>query len=139
MNGYLLDTNVVSELSKDSPHPDVVNFLLSLDDMWLSAIVVYELELGIQLLPEGRRRDRLREWLSQIMDDFRGRILPIRRLESETAASFQAHVHRDGRRMELADALIAGTTKVRGLLLATRNVRDFHGLDIDIVNPWEAP
>lgn len=138
MTDYLLDTNVVSELSKQSPHPTIVNFLRSPNDMWLSAIVVNELELGVQLLPEGRRRDSLRYWLSQIMEDFRGRILPIRRQEAEAAASFQALVHRDGGKLELADALIAGTAKVRGLSLATRNTRDFSGLDIDIVNPWEA-
>ncbi|MXY21236.1 MAG: type II toxin-antitoxin system VapC family toxin [Dehalococcoidia bacterium] len=139
MNSYLLDTNVVSELSKQRPHPDVMNFLLSPNNMWLSSIVVYELELGIQLLPEGQRQDRLRIWLTRIVEDFRGRILPIRRPEAEAAASFQAHVQRGGRRMELADALIAGTAEVRGLTLATRNIRDFRGLDIDIVNPWEVP
>ena len=137
MNSYLLDTNVVSELSKQRPHPDVMNFLLSPNNMWLSSIVVYELELGIQLLPEGQRQDRLRIWLTRIVEDFRGRILPIRRPEAEAAASFQAHVQRGGRRMELADALIAGTAEVRGLTPATRNIRDFRGLDIDIVNPWE--
>ncbi len=137
MNSYLLDTNVISELSKQSPNPGVVNFLLSSDVMWLSAIVVYELELGVQILPEGQRRDRLKDWLSRIVDSFRGCILPIRRQEAEIAASFQARVHRDGGRLELADALIAGTAEARSLSLATLNVRDFRGLDIDTVNPWD--
>ena len=78
MSGYLLDTNVVSELTKDSPNPAVENYLNSQDDPWLSAIVIQELELGVQLLPEGRRRNRLRAWLSGLLDTFDGRILPVR-------------------------------------------------------------
>ena len=74
MSGYLLDTNVVSELTKDSPNPAVIDYLDAHDDLWLSAIVVEELELGVQLLPAGRRRDRLAQWLSLLLADFDGRI-----------------------------------------------------------------
>ena len=77
MSGYLLGTNVVSELTKDNPNPKVIDYLNAHDDLWLSAVVVEELELGIQLLPEGRRRDRLRALLSQLLADFEERISPV--------------------------------------------------------------
>ena len=139
MSGYLLDTNVISELSKERPHPSVVAFLSERDDLWLSVIVIGELELGVQLLPEGRRRERLRDWLSRLLTDFDRRVLPIERRDAEWAASFQARVHRGGGMLQLADALIAATAKSNNLTVATRNVKDFIGLDIAIVSPWQSP
>ena len=93
MSGYLLDTNVVSELTRENPNPGVMDYLNAQENLWLPAIVVEELELGVQLLPEGGRRDRLREWLSLLLADFEGRISPVGRREAEWAAVFQACVH----------------------------------------------
>ena len=137
MSGYLLDTNVVSELTKEEPAPTVVDFLNAHDDLWLSVIVVEELELGIQLLPEGRRRDGLREWLTQLLADFGDRIAPIGRREAEWAASFQARAHRTGGELDIGDALIAGTAMANELTIVTRNVRDFEGIGIEVFNPWK--
>ena len=137
MKGYLLDTNVVSELTKENPNRAVIDYLNTQDDLWLSAIVVKELELGVRLLPEGRRRDKLRKWLSLILADFEGRISPIGRIEAEWAAALQAHVQQSGGQLGLADALIAGTAMANDMAIVTRNVRDFDSLDIRIVNPWE--
>ena len=139
MSGYLLDTNVVSELTKERPNSAIIDYLNIQDDLWLSAIVVEELGLGVQLLPEGRRRDGLREWLTLLLADFDGRISPIGRREAEWAAAFQARVHRGGGELELGDALIAGTAMANDMAIVTRNVRDFGGLNIDIINPWESP
>jgi predicted nucleic acid-binding protein len=137
MSGYLLDTNVVSELSKPAPHAVIVTFLDTEDDLWLSVIVLEELELGVRLLTEGRRRDRLRAWLSQLVLNFAARILPVERKEAEQAAALQAKAHRTGKGLQLADALIAGTAATHDLVVATRNVRDFDGLGIDVFNPWQ--
>ena len=137
MTGYLLDTNVLSALAKEKPHPAVMSFLDAWDEFWLSAIVLAELELGVQLLPEGRRRNRLRDWVSQIVAKFEQRLLPVERREAEWAALFQARVHSSGRALELADALIAGTAMTNDLAIATRNVKDFADLDVEVVNPWE--
>ena len=139
MSGYLLDTNVVSELARRIPHPAVIRFLDTQDDLWLSAIVLGELTLGVHLLPHGRRRDSLSDWLSQLIADFDQRVLPIERWEAERAAAFQAHARREGRVLQLADALIAGTAVTNDLTIATRNVRDFDGLDVAVINPWEVP
>ena len=139
MSRYLVDTNVVSELSKETPNSSVTRFMAAQDDLWLSVIVIGEMELGVQSLPEGRRRDGLRDWLSRMVADFDERILPVERAEAEWAATFRARVVRDGGALPLADALIAATAKVRGLIVATRNVSDFDGLDVELVNPWESP
>ena len=61
MTGYLLGTNVISELSRNVPNPDVVAFLSDEDDLWLSSVVAHEIEYGLELLPAGRRRDLLPE------------------------------------------------------------------------------
>ena len=130
---------MVSELTKEHPNQSVIDYLNVHDDLWLSAIVVEELELGVQLLPEGRRRDGLREWLNLLLADFEGRISPIGRQEAKWVASFQAQVQRSGGELELGDALIAGTAMANDMAIVTRNVRDFGGLNIDIINPWESP
>ena len=137
MSGYLLDTNVVSEFSKQSPQPSVLRFLHDAhDESWLSVIVLGELEMGVQLLPEGHRRDGLSDWLAQLSAEFDDRILPIESQEARWAAVFRARAHRDGWVLQLADGLVAGTAKARDLVVATRNERDFAGLDVEVINPW---
>ena len=137
MSGYLLDTNTILELTKEEPDPAVIDFLNAHDDLWLPVIVVEELELGIQLLPEGRRRDALREWLTRVLAEFGDRISPVARREAEWAAAFQARVHRSGGELELGDALIAGTAMANEMAIVTRNVRDFEGLGVEVFNPWK--
>ena len=88
MSGYLLDTNVVSETARRNPNPGVVDFLAARDDLWLSSIVVGEIELGVQLLGEGRRRNELRSWLSMLLEEFGERVLPVRIEEAQWAATF---------------------------------------------------
>ena len=139
MSGFLLDTNVVSEMTKATPYPVVAELMATRRDLWLSVIVIHELRYGITILDEGRRRDELHLWLSQILNRFSGRILSLDQQSSELAASLRARARRSGRTLNVPDALIAGTAGSRSMTLITRNVRDFHGLDIEIVNPWEAP
>ena len=137
MRGFLLDTNVVSEMTKSRPSPLVISFLAQSADLWLASLVVHELEYGIQLLPQGQRRNRLRGMVEGIVSSFSDRILPLERTGSEWAALYRAQARRDGRLLRLSDALIAGIAKANDLTIATRNVRDFDGLDLEIFNPWE--
>ncbi len=137
MSHYLLDTNVISELTRHSPALQVVRFLNEQDDLWLSSIVIYELEYGLRLLPKGRRRSRLSEMQSGILSAYENRILPLDTRGAEWAAHFRAESRRIGRPLDLGDALIAGTAKAHALSLATRNVTDFENLDIDVINPWD--
>ena len=138
MKGYLLDTNVVSELTRTAPAPPVVAFLSGHHDLWLSTIMLHELEFGLRLLPLGQRRDRLRPALSGFITGYEERALPLERMGAEWAAQFRAQAHRTGCALDFRDALIAGTAKAHDLALATRNVADFGSLDLEVVNPWEA-
>ena len=139
MSTFLLDTNVISEYTRPSPHFAVIEFLAEQDDLWLSVVVIHELEYGIAILDEGRRRNRIRIAVSRFLEGYRDCILPVDRRICEIAASMRARARRGGRTLKIPDALIAGTAKVHNLSLATRNVRDFRGLDIEIVNPWDTP
>ena len=137
MTRILLDTNAVSELANAVPNPSVVSFFAEQGDLWLSSVVIYELEYGLQLLPEGRRRRQLSEALSGILSAYGGRILSLDRPSAEWAAIFRAQARRSGRTMDVGDSLIAGIARANAMSVATRNVRDFAGLGLEIVNPWE--
>lgn len=139
MSGFLLDTNVVSEMMKHRPSPRVIAFLTRQADFWLAALVVHELEFGLQLTPPGQRQERLRSDLSRLLEVYAERILDLDRASAEWAAQLRADAARAGRPSHLGDILIAGTAKAHDLAIATRNVRDFEGMDIDIVNPWDYP
>ena len=136
MTGFLLDTNVVSELSKDVPHPNVVAFLSDEDDLWLSSIVIHEIEFGLQLLPPGRRRDAISDVHSSFIAAYRDRILPLDRLGAELAARLRAQARNSGHIVDLGDALIAGTAVANELTVATRNVADFDVLGVNVYDPW---
>jgi len=137
---YLLDTNVVSELRKigDGKADARVAAWVDAEDaesFFISAITILELERGVLGI---QRRDaaqgaRLRAWLdNHVRPEFAGRILPV----DDPIATRCAHLHIPDRRNEV-DALIAATALVHGLTVATRNVRDFDGTGIVVVNPWE--
>ena len=139
MSGFLLDTNVVSEMVKPSPERSVLEFLTEQPDLWLSVIVYHEMKFGLDLLPQGNRRRRLSLVVSALFAEYDDRILPVDRSEAEQAAALRAEARKSGRTLNLADALIAGTAKTHGLCVATRNIADFDGLDVDVTNPWDSP
>lgn len=138
MSSFLVDTNVVSELTKKNPNSSVVNFMQQHHDLWLSVVVIHELEFGLHLLSDTQHRDALRITLETFISYYQDRILPMGREEAEQAAKLRAHAHRSGRVLHLADAIIAGTAQVHNLTLATRNISDFQEIRIRVINPWEA-
>jgi hypothetical protein len=137
---YLLDTNVVSELRKlgdGKADENVVAWIgaQAATDFFLSAITILELERGVLAI---QRRDaaqgaRLRAWLdNRIRPEFSGRILSV----DDAVATRCAHLHVPDRRDE-ADALIAATALIHGLTVVTRNIRDFEGAGVVLVDPWQ--
>lgn len=139
MTGILLDTNVVSELTRDAADPGVLVFLAEHDDLWLSTVVLHELDYGVGLLPSGRRRDAISNALAALIAEYEDRILPVGRPEAAEAAVLRARARHSGRVLDLGDALIAGTAGANDLSVATRNVHDFEGLGLSVVNPWNPP
>ena len=136
MTEYALDTNVVSELVKPAPHPRVIAFAAGRGTLWVPSVVVYELEYGVAMLPEGRRRAQLRALVDGILANYDNRILPLERGGAEWAGRYRAQIQRAGRNPEAGDMLIAGIARANGLTLATRNRRHFDGLGIPLFNPW---
>jgi len=137
VSGYLLDTNVVSEVMRSAPDVGVVAFLSEHENLWLSSIVIHELEYGLQLMAQGQRRAELRAALQEFIAEYEDRILHPDRSGAEWAARFRAQARRTGRTLDLGDALVAGIAKTNDLAIATRNVRDFDELDLTVVDPWE--
>lgn len=138
MTGYLLDTNVVSELTRDVPNPRVIDFLVEREDVWVSSILIHEVEFGVRLLPQGDRRDRLSAMQAKILSSYSHRILALDKSGAEWAADFRASARRSGRTMDLGDALVAGIARANTLAIATRNVADFNHLDLEVFNPWQS-
>lgn len=137
----LLDTDVVSELRKvraGKADIRVAAWAQRLDyrRVFLSAIVIHELELGTLLV---ERRDavqgrRLRDWLNdQVLATFAGRILPVDTSVVQRSAALHVPDPRP-----IRDGLIAATALVHGLAVATRNVADFAPLGVHLINPWTA-
>ena len=139
MTGYLLDTTVISELTRDIPDPGVVDFLAELDDVWVSSILVHEVEYGVRLLPQGIRRNRLSSMQAAILSGYANRVLPLDRAGAEWAAEFRANARRSGQSVDMADALIAGIARANALTVATRNVADFQPFNVEVVSPWTSP
>lgn len=136
MNGVLLDTNVIAETARPFPDANVLTFLAAEMDVWLSTVVVHELEYGIELMAPGRRRDSVAAAVRSLAAHA-GRIVPVGIAEAEHAAELRAHAQSNGQVLDIADSLIAATAGIRRLSLATRNISDFEGLDLRLINPWE--
>ena len=137
----LLDTNVVSELLRPSPSAAVENWVVQrpATDLYFSAVGEAELRYGVAIMPAGRRRDVLAAAIEAILrEDFNDRILPF---DSDAARAYAdiAAMHRSaGRPVAPADCQVAAIARSRGMAVATRDVRDFDDIDIEVVNPWTA-
>ena len=141
MNGFLIDTNVLSEYNRPgSPNVGVKRWLETTDreSQYVSVITLAEIQKGIELLVEGKRRSQLRQWLEQDLEAwFSGRILPVDRHVAGRWAALLAAGARTGRSLPSVDSLIAATALVYDLTIVTRNIRDFEGIGAKIFNPWE--
>jgi predicted nucleic acid-binding protein len=135
----ILDTNVLSALMRQHAEAVVVGWLdrQPLESVWITAVTVFEMHFGLQLLAQGRRRSQLEDAFSRALDeDFEGRILPFEQHAARQAALIGARQRQVGRSIEIRDAQIAGITAVRRATLATRNTRHFADLGIALVDPW---
>lgn len=135
----ILDTHVVSEPLKPAPSPAVLDWLNAQEPqtLFLTAINVAELLAGVEAMPAGKRRDALAQALNtQVLALFEGRILSFDSKAAAVFAKLHADAQRQGNAMGFADCAIASIARAHGFGLATRNVKDFKGMSVEIVDPW---
>jgi predicted nucleic acid-binding protein len=142
VNLLLLDTNVVSELMRPFPADAVIAWFAGCDParLHLSTVSEAELRAGAAFLPPGRRREALIAAIdAMVAVDFRGRMLDFDGAAARAYADVAAERRTGGRPIATADCQIAAIARSRGAAVATRNVGDFAGCGVAVVDPWRGP
>ncbi len=137
---FILDTNVISELIRPAPNPAVVAWVggRPAGSLFFTAIGEAEMRFGVAIMPAGARRDALAaEIEGMLREDFARRVLPFDSLAARAYAKIAAARRRADRPVSQADCQIAAIAASRGGQVVTRNVRDFAGLEVAAVNPWQ--
>jgi len=135
----LLDTNVLSELMKESPNPDVIDWVNVQPEakLFISTVTQAEIELGIALLPDGKRKEALAAEATVTFEEFADRCLAFDTLAASEYGSIVAQRIKIGRPIAVEDGMIAAIALAHDLQLATRNIKDFeHIPELVIFNPW---
>lgn len=135
---YLLDTCVLSELVKPTPEPKVVAWVnqQAEDCLFVSSITLAELLKGIAKLQDSQRKTALTEWVSKIQEEMANRILSFERATAGYWANMCAKAENSGKPLSAFDSLIASTAIEHGLVIVTRNTRDFESAPVMLINPW---
>lgn len=136
---YLLDTCVLSEITKSKPDAKVIEWLEARKphELCISAMTWGELQRGVARLPQSKRRSELTLWLTQLHAGFEDRILAFDQKTAQVWAQMTVHAESKGKSMAAFDSIIAATARAFDCKLVTRNVRDFAHADIDTLNPWQ--
>lgn len=137
----LIDTNVVSELMRPAPAPAVLAWFSDRNaaDLFLSAVSEAELRAGAAYLPAGRRREGLVAAIdAMIAEDFGGRVLLFDSAAAKSYAVIAAARRAAGQPIAEADCQIAAIAQAQGAVVATRNVADFRGCGVEIIDPWKS-
>jgi toxin FitB len=137
----ILDTNVLSALMRQAPELPVVHWLdrQSADSVWITSVTLFEVRLGLAVLPKGRRRQSLEAAFARLLtEDLEDRVLAFDTAAATEAALLAANRQKAGRTVDFRDTQIAGIALSRRATLATRNTRHFHDLRVPVVDPWQA-
>ncbi len=137
---FLLDTNIVSETVRLAPEPNVLDWMARQNptELYLACMTIGELMRGARKVREEARRRTYQSWIENDLGrQFEGRILPFDERAARLWGRLMGDGDRKGRTPTAADAHIAAVAMAHGLVLVTRNVRDFDRFDLTIVNPWE--
>ncbi len=135
----ILDTNILSAVMHDNPDSRVVSWLDSQpwESVWITAITVFEIRLGLSMLTKGKRRGKLEKAFQYALDHIlEGRVLPFDEDAALFAGELAAGRRRPGRTVDMRDTQIAAIALVKRSAIATRNVKDFQELAVPVINPW---
>jgi predicted nucleic acid-binding protein len=140
VSGWLLDTNILSELRRPKPNPQVVSFVAaqSLDLLFVSTVTFAEIRFGIEVVNDAGHRAELNDWLThKLRPMFEGRTLPV----SEDVMFKWRLLVEDGRKTghtySQPDLIIAATALHHGLTVVTRDTADFARARVPVRNPWD--
>lgn len=136
---FLLDTCVLAEGRKPAPDPGLAEWLDGQDtrDLYLSSITLGELWKGASHHPDEARRRKLAEWLErELQEEFKGRILPLDVDAARVWGTMQGEALREGHPLPILDSMIAAIARTHGLVVVTRNLRDFARTGVEFFNPW---
>ena len=139
-NMKILDTNVVSELTRPRPNHGVLEWVAqqSLGSLYITVITEAELRYGVELLYQGRRRSDLEAAVLRMIDVcFAGRILPFESDAAPVYAEIRSSRRIIGRSIKELDCMIAAIARVKGAAVVTRDVGGFEDCGVEVVNPWE--
>ena len=135
----VLDTNVISELMKTEPDPQVIAWLdaQSTGSVWTTSISIFEISFGLNALPGGKRKRALQDAFDAMLaEDLEYHVLDFDRAAANRAGEISAKLHGLGRPVEIRDVQIAGIVSVRHAILATRNLKHFQDTNTSVINPW---
>ena len=140
---WLIDTNVVSEMMRPRPEPQVAAFLDSIADegLGLSSVTVWEVLDGIGRINPGRRRRDLADRFQDLLDElFEDRIIDWSQADAQACARIMEDKRRRGEPLDdhVPDAFLAAAATTRGLAIVTRNTGEFRNTGIETVDPWAA-
>ena len=137
---FLLDTCVVSELTKPRPSKRVADWLRSTDEesLFLSVITLGEIEKGIAKLPDSRKKRAIEMWFrSDLLPRFDRRLLSVSREVAVMWGQMQGEAENKGTPIPTVDSLIAATAKAHDLVVVTRNGDDIERCGVEVINPWD--
>ncbi|MBS77775.1 type II toxin-antitoxin system VapC family toxin [Variovorax sp.] len=141
MSGFLLDTNVLSELRRPRPEPRVVAFVAAqpLESLFVSTVTFAEIRFGIELVADIHKRARLNDWLQlQLRPLFGYRVLPV---SEDVMFKWRLMVEQGrkaGRTFSQPDLIIAATAAQHGLAVVSRDAAGYAGTGVALVDPWQA-
>ena len=140
MTGYLLDTNVISELRRPRPNQRVIDFIAAqpLETLHISAVTLAEIRFGIELIADASRRSELSTWLThKVRPMFAHRVLPVSEDVMLTWRLLVETGRKAGHTFSQPDLIIAATAAQYGQTVVTRDVSEFAHAKVPFLNPWD--
>ena len=135
---FILDTNVLSELTKPDPDENVLEWFNNCpeDKMYICSITLGEIETGISSLDPGKKQNQLILWFGSLQNSFKNRILTIDDITAIRWGELRGNLKHRGIKIPVTSGLIAATAITNNAVLVTGNTKDFNFPGIEILNPW---